>query len=281
MGIKDPDLFGKTKLTEKVAGPGTKLRPAGTKGAKSAQKAMTPPATSQAMTRAPTQSGIKTSPAISGLKTPQQQKMPAPTSAPKADVKPETESAFKLDDADRWKNATIRPSELQDIFKPIEQATGDWLLRNLDSSPSALTPSSSRDSSSSGSRESDILEGDNLNVAIAIDPADANLEDGGMMFLAEHWQLDTTSATDLGSEFLNDIDSLIVSGDGAAVDGAIPGSGKLFSDLFTTDDDGVEMLDLMDWDGAFGPNAGLSDDGGSGIPGWDGWDKDNELTMFL
>jgi hypothetical protein len=141
----------------------------------------------------------------------------------------------------------------------------------MDSSPSALTPSSSKDSSSTGSstREAtDALLGDGGRKALA-DPT--AVDPVSMLVLTENLTLDFGSgggaleALDEGG-----IEALLEHSDGLrAMDGLKGGDLALLDGLdggFADGPGAGDMTDLMDWRAMFG--GGGDEDDVFAIPGW-------------
>jgi len=205
--------------------------------------------TSQSMAR----SATKTSPSFSLLKGPKEAKMPAPTSAPKSETK--GVQGIKSEDEANG-SAVISPVLMNDIFDLDALGGLDFpsMPSTLDSSPSALTPSSSRDSNSSGTREksSDILEQDKLNVKIAMDSQMAGYGDekDTLMFSLEDF------TTELGNgDFMNL--GVFPTGFDDEIPSSTDPSLSMFTDQFTTGENGERFLDLDlgEWNSTLGAGS--------------------------
>jgi hypothetical protein len=220
----------------------------------------------------------KGSPALGGLRNTPQQKT-APTSAPKNETR-----EIKEED-DPWKHAGMSADDLRETFNIEAFSAADHaLLYGVDSSPSALTPSSSKDSSSTGSstREATdalLAEPAGKRALNANDPAGLTMDPASMLVLTENLSLDFGSGVG-ALEALDDggIEALIEQGiDGfkgleglqgdLSMDGL--GDGIFGDDMMAVGSRGLaasgETVDLMDWTNLFGNDGG---DDPYAIPGW-------------
>jgi hypothetical protein len=206
----------------------------------------------------------KTSPKGSpagGLRNTPQQK--APTSAPKNNAK-------EKEDEDPWKHAGMSAEDLRDSFNIEAFSAADHaLMYGVDSSPSALTPSSSKDSSSTGSSTREATDG-LLGEGKRLDPV--TIDPTSMLVLTENLSIDFgTGAGALEALDSGGIDALLEHGiEGfKGLDGHLDGlTDGLFGDDVLALGKGPasgETVDLMDWTNLFGNDGG---DDAYAIPGW-------------
>jgi hypothetical protein len=248
-----------------------KAQPNGKGAAGKSDKAMASPPKPGQKGAAGQKKGVKTSPAVANLKNPQQSKAPAPTSAPKTGAKTDDAGA---ENEDSWANANITPSELYDTFKPMDNFTLDWVLKtSLNSSPSALTPSSSstRDSASSHSRDSDIAEVDNINVTIAVDNPEFDQVDSTLIYLND-WNMENTDILETDPALLEELGieppktstkksptaNNEVNPRWGGATGPIPASAPLISDFFKEQEDGQLAMNVSEWENMFSDGRGLA-----------------------
>ncbi|KAF1986822.1 hypothetical protein K402DRAFT_67298 [Aulographum hederae CBS 113979] len=257
----NPDGTSKRPVDQKVAGKGAKLQqgakvPAlGKDAVKIKQEATTP------MARVGTQTSMgtpsKASPAArqqpqAGTKAGAQAgaavkeaSAKAETAAQKQDVQM-TDAVEEIDfgaELDAWQDSEIKPGELADIFAELNNFTpevfkSDWALRPTDSSqgtssaPSTSSPSAATPASTATSKNSDINEGDQLNLNMTID----GLSDWFAKDAVLHKDLPSMS---MDAQYVADLNMA----------GVVIGPDEIF------DMDTMGHIDLDDWDGMFGKGA--------------------------
>jgi hypothetical protein len=245
-------------------------------------KSKTSPPASQSMARTATQQGIKASPAMSIIKTPQQQKTQAPTSAPKTLTK-ESPVAAKVE-MDTFDNSDFDTNMMASIFD-FDASSDEAIIKlGTDSSPSALTPSSSK---SSNSRESDILESADVAVTVQLETTIGGGKSGmsndlpaPAIITAVDWNIEAADLAQAG--MLDGVDMSVLSFDPSSLlstevnekkkDGTTLPEDMPFQDMFAQDDNGIYVFDAMDWQGNFGDHtSAVQQVGGSGdgILEWD------------
>lgn len=196
------------------------------------------------------------------LKTPQQTAKPAPTSVgqsgtdkdkvPAVAKEPVTMDAEIGDlDFDPWKESTIQPHELFELFKQHDTLTGDWAFdRALDTASSpATTPDTNVSKDTTSTQETDISETDNLNITLGMESMLGSGNKAVWEEIDDHWA--STMAPSL-AEQLGDL----------GVDEGL---------MFRVD----ENTDLTDWDSMFGPGSTFD---GNKVPGWAG--EGDEVPLF-
>jgi hypothetical protein len=196
---------------------------------------------------------MKGSPALDRLKTPQHtSKPPAPTSAagPPTDktirkgegaTKSGDEMALDLVEFDPWKDSGLQQTDLIEWLKPYDTFTGDWgndrALRSPQLTP-ATTPDTNITDKTASTRDSEILDGDALNMTLALNP-------NGDEFMT--WrEVDGWEPGIMDPDLMNDL---------AAV-------GIDESMVLKLDD----KTDINDWEAMFGPDSNID---GNKVPGWE------------
>jgi hypothetical protein len=222
----------------------------------------TPPAGATPLNKIP----MKGSPAMDRLKTPQHStKLSAPTSAaaPPMGKAIKTEALAKAGeqapavdemalnfDFDPWKESAIQQNDLLEWLKPFDTFTGDWgndrALRSPQLTP-ATTPDTNITDKTASTRDSEIFDGDALNMTLAVNP----LRDGDFMTWKE---VEGWGPGIMDPDLMDNL---------AAV-------GIDESMVLNLDD----KTDINDWEAMFGPDSNID---GNKVPGWE--NSRNELVF--
>jgi hypothetical protein len=243
MGL-NPDGTVKTEPLSQSSAAGAK--------APQAKSGATPPASAN---KAP----MKGSPAMERLKTPQHSHKPAaPTSAaPLGNDKAAKQTGVTMKagegaeeqamslDMDPWKDSALAQNDFLEWLKPYDTFTGDWGQERAFRSPQltpATTPDTNVTDKTASTRDSEILDGDTLNMTLAMNP----LGDGSMGDFMTWKEVEGFEPGIMDPDLMNDL---------AAV--------GIDENLVLNLDD---KTDINDWEALFGPDSSGDK---NGVPGWE------------